>query len=106
MILTVGTLLTALIRQGDLTTIIPKICAYFIMQDLFQDGAQNMETPFTPVLLHTGESMIIVSKVNLIEKRFVTQLLSAGTKDVSFYFVQIIMYSFKKESFSFDFCFS
>lgn len=79
----VGTLLTALIRQGDLTSIVSKICAYFIMQDLFQEGAQNAETPFTPVLLHTGETMIIVSKANQIEKRFVTQLLVFGTREVS-----------------------
>lgn len=53
------------------------------MQDLFQEGVQNTETPFTPVLLHTGETMIIVSKTNQIEKRFVTQLLAFGTREVS-----------------------
>lgn len=53
------------------------------MQDLFQESAQNSETPFTPVLLHTAETMIIVSKANQIEKRFVTQLLVFGTREVS-----------------------
>lgn len=53
------------------------------MQDLFQENGQNTETPFTPVLYHTSETMIIVSKVNQIEKRFVTQLLVFGTKEVS-----------------------
>lgn len=53
------------------------------MQDLFQEGGQNTDTPFTPVLLHTGETMIIVSKANQIEKRFVTQLLVFGTREVS-----------------------
>lgn len=53
------------------------------MQDLFQEGAQNTETPFTPVLLHTSDTMIIVSKANQVEKRFVTQLLVLGTREVS-----------------------
>lgn len=53
------------------------------MQDLFQEGAQNSETPFTPVLLHTAETIFIVSKANQIEKRFVTQLLVFGTREVS-----------------------
>lgn len=42
----------------------------------------HTETPFTSVLLNACESIIIVSKVNLIEKRFVTQLLSFGTKEL------------------------
>lgn len=78
----VGTLLTALVRQGDLPGIVQKICAYFVMQDLFQENSQHTETPFTSVLANAGESIIIVSKVNLIEKRFVTQLLNFGTKDL------------------------
>lgn len=52
------------------------------MQDLFQEGAQNAETPFTPVLLTTSDT-IIVSKANLIEKRFVMLLLSGGTREVA-----------------------
>lgn len=76
----VGTLLTALVRQGDCPGIAQKICAYYLMQDLFQENGQNTETPFTSVLLNAGES-IVVSKVNLIEKRFVTQLLNFGTKE-------------------------
>lgn len=79
----VGTLLSALVRQGDLPRIVQKMCAYFVMQDLFQEnGNHTCETPFTSVLLNAGESVIIVSKVNLIEKRFVTQLLNFGTKDL------------------------
>lgn len=78
----VGTLLTALVRQGDLSGIVQKICAYFVMQDLFQENSQNTETPFTSVLLNAGESIIVVSRMNLIEKRFVTRLLNSGTKDL------------------------
>lgn len=74
--------MTALVRQGDLSTIVQKIAAYYVMQDLFQENGHNTETPFTSVLLNAGESIIIVSKVNLIEKRFVTQLLNFGTKDL------------------------
>ncbi|XP_055310229.1 CCR4-NOT transcription complex subunit 11 [Sitodiplosis mosellana] len=80
--LSVGTLLTALVRQGDLSGIVQKICAYFVMQDLFQENGHHTETPFTSVLVNAGESIIIVSKVNLIEKRFVTQLLNFGTRDL------------------------
>lgn len=53
------------------------------MQDLFQENGQQTETPFTSVLLNAGESIIIVSNVKWIEKRFVTQLLNFGTKDLS-----------------------
>lgn len=81
-LIAVGTLLTALIRQGDLPAIIQKICAYFIMQDLFQEGGHYVDTPFTSVLLNASESIIVVSAVNLIEKRFVTQLLKSGTKEL------------------------
>lgn len=77
----VGTILMILIRQGDLPHIIQKICAYFIMQDLFQECGQNTETPFTYTLYTNAEKMIVVSPENLIEHRFVTQLLSMGTKD-------------------------
>lgn len=78
----VGTLLTALIRQGDLPNIIQKICAYYIMQDLFHDNNHVVETPFTSVLLHVLETVIVVTKTNMTEKRFITQLLNAGTKDL------------------------
>lgn len=70
-----------LIRQGDLSHIVQKICAYFIMQDLFQEGGQNSQTPFTYTLYTTAEKMIVVSPENLVEHRFVTQLLTMGTKD-------------------------
>lgn len=53
------------------------------MQDLFQENGQQTETPFTSVLLNAGESIIIVSNVKWIEKRFVSQLLNFGTKDLS-----------------------
>lgn len=75
--------MTILVRQGDLSGIVQKICAYFVIQDLFQDNGSHTETPFTSVLLNAGESIIIVSKVNLIEKRFVTQLLNFGTKELA-----------------------
>lgn len=52
------------------------------MQDLFQENGHQTETPFTSVLWNAAESIIIVSQVNLIEKRFVTQLLNFGTRDL------------------------
>lgn len=53
------------------------------MQDLFQEGGHNIDTPFATVLLNASDSIIVVSTVNLIEKRFVTQLLKSGTKELS-----------------------
>lgn len=52
------------------------------MQDLFQEGSHPTESPFTSVLLNAGDSTIIVSKVNLIEKRFAMQLINFGTKEL------------------------
>lgn len=81
--LLVGTLLTALIRNGDLPGIIQKISAYYVIYDLFKGDGQN-ETPFLTVFLHVIEQKELISKVNVIEKNFVAQLLSAGgTKEVS-----------------------
>lgn len=78
----VGTLLTALIRNGDLPGIIQKISAYYIIYDLFKGDGQN-ETPFLTVFLHVIEQKEVISKVNVIEKNFVAQLLSTGgTKEV------------------------
>lgn len=77
-----GTLLTALIRNGDLPGIIQKISAYYVIYDLFKGDGQN-ETPFLTVFLYVIEQKELISKVNVIEKNFVAQLLSAGgTKEV------------------------
>lgn len=77
-----GTLLTALIRNGDLPGIIQKISAYYVIYDLFKGDGQN-ETPFLTVFLHVIEQKELISKVNVIEKNFVAQLLSpGGTKEV------------------------
>lgn len=52
------------------------------MQDLFQDNGQIVETPFTSVLLHVLETVIVVTKTNMIEKHFITQLINTGTKEL------------------------
>ncbi|XP_037045359.1 CCR4-NOT transcription complex subunit 11 [Bradysia coprophila] len=81
--LSVGTLLTALIRNGDLPGIIQKISAYYVIYDLFKGDGQN-ETPFLTVFLHVIEQKELISKVNVIEKNFVAQLLSpGGTKELA-----------------------
>lgn len=79
-----GTLLTALIRQGDLPGIIQRICAYYVIYDLFKCDGQN-ETPFLSVFLHAIETKEHppISKVNLIERNFIAHLLNGGIKEVA-----------------------
>ena len=79
-----GTLLTLLVRQGDLPGIIQKIAAYYIIYDLFKNDGQN-ETPFLAVFVNVldPKEVKIMSKVNMIERNFVSQLLNSGTKELA-----------------------
>lgn len=77
----VGTLLTALIRQGDFPGIIQKMGAYYVIYDLYKSDGQN-ESPFLSVFLSVLEIKDPgVTGVNLIERNFVGQLLNSGTKE-------------------------
>lgn len=75
--------MATLLQADDFPGIVQKICAYYVMQDLFQNGSHQTETPFTSVLLNASESIVVISKVDLIEKNFVIQLLNSGTKEVN-----------------------
>lgn len=71
-----------MIRQGDLPGIIQKSIAYYVLYDLFKSDGQN-ESPFLGFLLSVVDSKDpVISKVNLIERNFVAQLLNSGTKEV------------------------
>lgn len=79
-----GTLLTVLIRHGDLPGIIQRVSAYYVMFDLFKNDGPHNESPFLPVFVSVIESKEpVVSKVQMIERNFVAQLLSTGTKDLA-----------------------
>lgn len=67
------------------------MCAYYILYDLFRCDGQN-ETPFASYLLSAYDTIdISVSKVCIIEKNFLGQLLSTGTKEV---LIKIIKFGF------------
>lgn len=79
----VGTLLTLLIRHGDLPGIIQRVSAYYVTFDLFKSDVPN-ESPFLPVFLAVIDTKKpVLSKVDLIERNFIKQLLSTGTKDLA-----------------------
>lgn len=79
----VGTLLTVLIRHGDLPGIIQRVNAYFIMYDLFKGESGAAESPFLSVFLAVVESKEpVLSKAHLIERNFVAQLLAHGSKEL------------------------
>lgn len=82
-ITSVGTLLTLLIRHNDLPGTIQKISAFYALHDLFKSEGQS-ESPFVPFLLSLLESKdSSIPKLNVIERNFLLQLLTAGTKELS-----------------------
>lgn len=82
-ITSVGTLLTLLIRHNDLPGTIQKICAFYALNDLFKSEAQS-ESPFAPFLLSLLDPKdSSIQKLNVIERNFLLQLLTAGTKELS-----------------------
>lgn len=80
---TVGTLLTVLVRNGDLPGIIQRVNAYYVMYDLFKGDNGAAESPFLSVFLSIVDSKEpLQSKAQLFERNFVSQLLAHGTKDL------------------------
>lgn len=80
--LSVGTLLSMLIRHGDLPGIIQKVSAYYIIYDLFRSDGQT-ESPFLPFFFTVLEQNTIPTRLNIIEKNFLSQLLGNGTKELA-----------------------
>lgn len=77
----VGTLLTILIRHGDLPGIIQKLGAFYIIYDLFHNG-DNIETPFMLFFASYLDQKDSSTKINIIERNFISHLLTKGTREV------------------------
>lgn len=78
----VGTLLSLLIRQNDFPETTPKLGAFYAMYDIFLSDGQQQESPFNPFLFNLLEKNSQI-KLNVVERNFIIQLLTNGTKDVS-----------------------
>jgi CCR4-NOT transcription complex subunit 11 len=75
--------MTLLIKQGDISGIVQKMCVFYSLFDLFKSDGQN-ETPFAIFFLGLLESKEQnFQKLNLIEKNFLTQLMTTGTRDLA-----------------------
>lgn len=83
----VSTLLTLLIRNKDLPEISNRLVAYYILYDIFRNDiepdASPKESPFIYFLYQLIESKESIYKLTTVERNFILQLLSTGTKDVS-----------------------
>ena len=77
----VGTLLSLLIQQNDFPETTPKLGACYAMYDIFLADGQQLESPFTPFLFNLVENNTQI-KLNVVERNFIIQLLTNGTKDV------------------------
>lgn len=71
-----------LITQGDLITPNQRICAYYIMYDLFQEADDRGQTPFLSVFLNSIAVNSPTSAVNWIERNYLCTLLNDGTAEV------------------------
>ncbi|GAB0100053.1 CCR4-NOT transcription complex subunit 11 [Sergentomyia squamirostris] len=81
--LNLGTLLTVLIRQGDLAGAIQRLCSYYLLLEMFKGEGQT-ESPFLSFLVAQYDTKEgAVTKLTMIEKNFLGQLLSVGTKELS-----------------------
>lgn len=82
--LSVGTLITLLIRQGDFKGKPQRLCCYYVIFDLFRSEGQN-DSPFTPFLLAVLEPKDNLKHLNIerTEKNFIKHLLSNGVKELS-----------------------
>lgn len=84
--LSVGTLLSLLIKNNDLPETTNRLVAYYILYDIFRhdsDDVSPKESPFQYFLFSLIEAKDSIYKLNTVERNFIVQLLSSGTKDVS-----------------------
>lgn len=86
--LCVSTLLSLLIRNGDLPEVNNRLVAYYILYDIFRSDIEPdlspRESPFIYFLYELiYESKESIYKLTTVERNFIAQLLSSGTKDVS-----------------------
>uniref|UniRef100_A0A336MXT3 CCR4-NOT transcription complex subunit 11 n=1 Tax=Culicoides sonorensis TaxID=179676 RepID=A0A336MXT3_CULSO len=78
----IGTLLSILLRQGDFTGIIQRLCGYYIIFDLFR--SEQADCPFLPFFISAIDAKEHSrTKMDLIERNFLTQLVDDGAKDLA-----------------------
>lgn len=89
--LCVSTLLSLLIRNNDLPEVNNRLVAYYILYDIFdifrsdiEPDLSPRESPFVYFLYELIESKESIYKLTTVERNFIAQLLSSGTKDVSY----------------------
>jgi hypothetical protein len=87
--LCVSTLLSLLIRNNDLPEVSNRLVAYYILYDIFRSDLEPdispKESPFIYFLYQLIESKDSFFKITSVERNFILQLLSSGTKDVSYF---------------------
>lgn len=81
--ISVGTLLNLLVRNGDLSGLIQRLHVHYITYELFKNECGAAESPFLSVFLDAVQHRdTILSKAMIIERNFVGQLLMHGSKDL------------------------
>ena len=82
--LSVGTLLTLLLKQHDLPETTNRLVAYYILYDMFRvEGTNENESPFSAFLYSLVDSKESLFELTCIERNFIFQLLTHGVRDVS-----------------------
>ncbi|XP_055374296.1 CCR4-NOT transcription complex subunit 11 [Condylostylus longicornis] len=81
--LSVGILLTILLKQGDFPGILQKISALYVIYDLFR--SEQSESPFLPFFLSLTEQKdtTVSNRLNIIERNFLNNLLAGGAKELA-----------------------
>lgn len=85
--LSVGTLLSLLIKNNDLPETTNRLVAYYVLYDIFRSDiepeASPKDSPFQYFLFSLVDAKDSIYKLNTVERNFIVQLLASGTKDVS-----------------------
>lgn len=85
--LSVGTLLSLLIKNNDLPETTNRLVAYYLLYDIFRSDiepeALPKDSPFQYFLFSLIEAKDSIYKLNSVERNFIVQLMASGTKDVS-----------------------
>lgn len=97
--LSVGTLLSLLIKNNDLPETTNRLVAYYILYDMFRNDIEQdsspKESPFQYFLFSLIDSKESIYKLNTVERNFIVQLLASGTKDVSKVQLKILCHHFQ-----------
>jgi hypothetical protein len=86
-LISVGNLLSLLIKNNDLAETNNRLVAYYLLYDIFRNdnefdnNSSPRDSPFSFFLYQVIDSKD--AKLNQVERNFIVQLLASGTKDVS-----------------------